>query len=125
MLRRQFVGDVRPVTDDQCPRFVIDLLHRVDGFNLQTDDCKFYCGECAASENLVRHYALDRENKPSRQKAYLGLQPPPNDAGALLAISRPVLREAIPSDIVGFDTEGLLYDLGGTIAIVGADGLFE
>ncbi len=59
------------------------------------------------------------------RRELLGPQPLTDDAGALLAISRPVLREAIPSHIIGFDTEGFLYDLGGAIAIVGADGLFE
>jgi hypothetical protein len=59
------------------------------------------------------------------QKPCFGLQPLANDASAPLAIIWPILRETVPSDIVGFDAEGLLYDLGGAIAVVGADGLFE
>ena len=61
----------------------------------------------------------------TRPVARFGFEPLTDDAGALLAFSRQILREAIPSDIVGFGAEGLLYDLGGAIAVVGADGLFE
>ena len=41
------------------------------------------------------------------------------------AIGRPGLREAIVGDVVRFDAERLLNDLGGPVAIVGVDRLFE
>ena len=51
-------------------------------------------------------------------------QPLADDAGALLAIGRPGLREAVIGDVVGFDAKGVL-DLGGAVVVVTADGLFE
>ena len=53
--------------------------------------------------------------------ARLGLQPVADDAGALFAIGRPGFREAMVGVVVGFDTEGVLDDLGGELAVVGAD----
>jgi hypothetical protein len=61
----------------------------------------------------------------SGQRARLGLQPVANDAGALLAISWPGLREGVVHHVVGFDAKGLLDELGSLIAVVAADGLFE
>jgi hypothetical protein len=61
LLRRQLSGEARPVADDQRPHFVIDLLHRVEGFNLQTDDRKFFRREYAALKTSYgmpdRHHA--------------------------------------------------------------------
>jgi hypothetical protein len=48
-----------------------------------------------------------------------------DDSGALLAIGRPVLREAVVGDVVGFDVERVLDDLGGTVGVVPVDGLHE
>jgi hypothetical protein len=128
LLRWQLGGEVRPVAHNERPHLVIDGLDHIEGFNLATDGGKLFCRNYTASENLIWHLCRrspPRAFTPSGQKACLGLQPLTDDAGASLAISRPVLREAVPSDIVGFDAEGLLYDLGGAIAVVGADGLFE
>jgi hypothetical protein len=63
-----------------------------------------------------RIIGFPRQTSQSRRKvARFGFEPLTEDACALLAVSRPVLREAVPRDIVGSDAEGLLYDLGGAI----------
>ncbi len=48
-----------------------------------------------------------------------------NDAGALLAVRRAGLREAVVRHVVGFFAECVLDALGGALAIVGADRLFD
>src|SRR6185312_11860696 len=42
-----------------------------------------------------------------------------------LAIGRPGLWEAVLRHVVGFDAERVLDDLGGAVAVVAADRLFE
>jgi hypothetical protein len=52
-------------------------------------------------------------------------EPLADDGGALLAISRPGLREGVIHHVVGFDAERVLDDLGGAVGIVAADGLLD
>jgi len=51
----RLAAKVWPVTDDQRPHFVIDILDRVERFNLATDGRKFLCRKYTASENLNGH----------------------------------------------------------------------
>jgi len=53
------------------------------------------------------------------------LQPIADDAGALLAILGPGLREAVIGHVVRFDAERALDDLGGAVAVAAADFLLE
>jgi hypothetical protein len=48
-----------------------------------------------------------------------------DNAGTQFPIIRPALLEVVVDDVIGFDTERLFDDLGGVLAVVGADGLFE
>jgi hypothetical protein len=48
-----------------------------------------------------------------------------NDGGALVAVGRPILREAVVDYVVALNAERVLDDLCGLIAVVGADRLFE
>jgi hypothetical protein len=54
-----------------------------------------------------------------------GLQPLADDTGAPLAICWPSLREAVVSDVVRFDAERLLDDLGCEIAVAAINRLFK
>ena len=51
------------------------------------------------------------------------VQPVADDAGALLPISWPGLREGVVHHVVGFDAEGFLDEFGGAVAVFAADGL--
>jgi hypothetical protein len=62
---------------------------------------------------------------PSGQKARLGLQPLTNDAGTLLAISRPRYRKAVVDDVIGLYAERLFDELGRVFGVVSIDRLFE
>jgi len=53
------------------------------------------------------------------------LQPVANDAGALLAISGPLFREAVVSHVVALDAERVPNDLGGEVAVVAVDRLLD
>ena len=55
----------------------------------------------------------------------LGLEPLADVPGALLAISRPVLRETVVDDVVALDTERVLDELGGAISVIAVDRLLE
>ena len=61
--------------------------------------------------------------RPSSQEA--GLQPFADYASALLAIGRPSLGKDVIGDLVAFDAERVLDDLGGMIAVTAVDGLLE
>jgi hypothetical protein len=63
--------------------------------------------------------------RPSSQEARLGLQPFADYASALLAIGRPSLGKDVIGDLVAFDAERVLDDLGGMIAVTAVDGLLE
>src|ERR1700722_16060321 len=63
--------------------------------------------------------------RPSSQEARLGLQPFADYASALLAIGRPSLGKDVIGDLVAFDAERILDDLGGMIAVTAVDGLLE
>jgi hypothetical protein len=58
----------------------------------------------------------------SGQEARLGLQPLADDASALFAVDRPSLGEDVLGDVVSFDAERVLDDLGGLIAVAAVDG---
>src|ERR1700758_1854663 len=59
------------------------------------------------------------------QETRFGLQPITDDPRALLAVLGPGPRKAIVGDFVALDTKRVLNDLGGAIAVVGADCTFE
>ena len=80
-------------------------------------------GRC--QKNIVRLATRRIGVSPSGQIPRFRLQPFTNDAGALLAIGRPALRQAIVRDVIALDAERLLDDLGGAIAVIAFDGLFE
>ena len=61
--------------------------------------------------------------RSSDQIARLGLQPVADDAGALLAISRPLLREAVVGHVVILDAERVPDNLGGPVAVIAVDRL--
>ena len=61
----------------------------------------------------------------SRQEARLGLQPLTDYAGTSLTIGRPSLRKDVIDDVIRFDTERVLNDLGGLFAVVTVDGSFQ
>src|SRR6516162_3155712 len=77
------------------------------------------------SRRSARTRAAGSGGSPLGQRFRLSLQPTADDASAHLAIGRPVLREGIVQDIVGFDAERVLDDLGSLVAVVAADGLLK
>ena len=58
---------------------------------------------------------------PLGQRLRLSLQPTADDASAHLAIGRPVLREGVVQDVVGFDAERVLDDLRGLVTVIAVD----
>jgi hypothetical protein len=66
---------------------------------------------CQERRGSVQHV----RKGPSGQVARFGLQPLADGAGAQLPIGRPVLREAVVHDVVGFDAERILDDPGGAV----------
>jgi hypothetical protein len=69
--------------------------------------------------------AAENGGRSRGQVAGFGLQPLADVPGAPLTIGRPFLREAIVDDIVPLDTERVLDDLGGAVAVVSVDRLCE
>jgi hypothetical protein len=61
----------------------------------------------------------------SRQEARLGLQPLTDYAGTSFTIGRPSLRKDVIDDVIRFDAERVLNDLGGLFAVVTVDGSFQ
>ena len=61
----------------------------------------------------------------SRQEARLGLQPLTDYAGTSFTIGRPSLRKDVIDDVIRFDAERVLNDLGGPFAVVAVDGSFQ
>ena len=61
----------------------------------------------------------------SRQEARLGLQPLTDYAGTSFTIGRPSLRKDVIDDVIQFDAERVLNDLGGLFAVVTVDGSFQ
>ena len=61
----------------------------------------------------------------SRQEARLGLQPLTDYAGTSFTIGRPSLRKDVIDDVIRFDSECVLNDLGGLFAVVTVDGSFQ
>ena len=61
----------------------------------------------------------------SRQEARLGLQPLTDYAGKSFTIGRPSLRKDVIDDVIRFDAERVLNDLGGLFAVVTVDGSFQ
>src|SRR3984957_2591891 len=65
------------------------------------------------------------EGTHSRQKALLGLAPLTDYAGTSFTIGRPSLRKDVIDDVIRFDAERVLNDLGGLFAVVTVDGSFQ
>ena len=61
----------------------------------------------------------------SRQEARLGLQPLTDYAGTSFTIGRPGLRKDAIDNIIRFDAERVLNNLGGLFAVVTVDGSFQ
>ena len=61
----------------------------------------------------------------SRQEARLGPQPLTDYAGTSFTIGRPSLRKDVIDDVIRFDAERVLTDLGGLFAVVTVDGSFQ
>jgi hypothetical protein len=59
------------------------------------------------------------------QEPSLRSQPIADDAGALFAVVRPVLREAVIGDFIGIDAEGITDQLRCVISVVIVDCLFK
>ena len=87
-----------------------------------------------AAKTVARKERAELETARGRREAAgghlgqilrLSLQPTADDASAHLAIGRPILRETMVHNVVGFDAECVLDDLGGAIAVVAVDGLLE
>ena len=78
-----------------------------------------------AAKTVARKERAELETARGRREAAgghlgqilrLSLQPTADDASAHLAIGRPILRETMVHNVVGFDAECVLDDLGGAIA---------
>ena len=67
----------------------------------------------------------ERDGTQSRQEARLGLQPLTDYAGTSFTIGRSSLRKDVIDDVIRFDAERVLNDLGGLFAIVTVDGSFQ
>jgi hypothetical protein len=61
----------------------------------------------------------------SRQISHFSLQPIPNNPCSLLAVAWPPFWEAIVCDLVALNAKRILNNLGGAVAVVSADCLFE
>ena len=65
-----------------------------------------------------RPWRRDGEGTRSRQEARLGLQPLTDYAGTSFTIGRPSLRKDVIDDVIRFDAERVLNDLGGLFTVV-------
>ena len=84
-------------------------------------------GRCKRCRDIPRlsMVAGSGDGSQSRQEARLGLQPLTDYAGTSFTIGRPSLRKDVIDDVIRFDAERVLNDLGGLFAVVTIDGSFQ